>query len=126
MKNKIVELLSDTNKDKVYTALKNKIPVFCTTNKRTAPNSIITECGSYIIGIAPKDLSYFDFEILPLEKMIDHDDVIMIKEYAVTNGYETGKIAFEQTPKFNNHYVNRQYTFDDVLSLSATLIKVKQ
>lgn len=112
IKNKIVELLNDENKTSVYNALTQGSAVWCTNNQRQAPNSIQTIDNYYTIGINPKDLSYFDFEILPLEKMIDLDDIIMIKEYTIKKGYEQGKKAFEQS--FTN--VRIQYDFDDILN----------
>lgn len=116
IKNRIVELLNDENKTIVYNALTQGSAVWCTNNQRTAPNSLITIDNYYTIGINPKDLSYFDFQILPLEKLIDSDDVIMIQEFTKENGIEQSEKAFRQS--FDN--VRCQYNLSDILNLSIT------
>ena len=118
IKNRIVEMLSDTDKTTVYNAIKEGKKVLCTNNKRTAPNSLVTIDEYYTIGIEPKDPSYYDFEILPLEKMIDEDDLKMICNYVSKNGIEKGEVAYSQS--FEN--TRSQYTLQDILTLGGVTI----
>ena len=118
IKNKIVEALNTEVKQLVYTALLNNKKVLATNNKRTAPNSFITLDDYYTIGIEPKDDSYFDFEILPLEKMLDKEDLQMICNYTVKNGIEKAEKAYNQS--FKN--ISIQYTLQDILILGGITI----
>ena len=109
--NKIIELFN--NKEDLYRALNAGDSVQCTTNLRTAPNAFTSTCGTYTIGINPKDESYFDFEIKKVTDIINSSDVAMIKDFLNKKGYDKSKKAFESCFKD----VIRQYSFEDIISI---------
>ncbi len=113
MTNKIIERFSEKAQKELHDGLLERKKIMVTTNKRLAPNSIVSTDNIYTVGINPTDESYYDREIKRITDLISKDDLKMIKKFTNTYGEEAGKRAFNDSFEL----VREQYNFEDVLRL---------
>ena len=112
IKNKVIERFKNHEKALLYAALYSGKRVMFTTNKRTAPDALISTDNYITIAINPKDISYFDYTLERPENILSKLDTDMIIQYLKKNGFEKSKKAYNQTFKFE--YM--QYDLIDVLT----------
>lgn len=108
--NKIIDTFSKENQTKIIEAIKENKAVWCTNNKRTAPNSLVSEDNYWTVGIEPKeiDLCYFDFKVELPNNLISAETIEMIKKFYIKRGYEHTEGAISNC--FDEFM--RQYSFE--------------
>jgi hypothetical protein len=98
-KNLIVLSFDKEIQKKLIDAYSQGKSIMITTHGRAAPNSFVSKDEKWTAGIDPKDKSYFDFELLSPEKIIDPKDVKMISDFAKKNSPDKAKKAYQETFK---------------------------